>query len=105
VREELCIEATGVSKAGELSFQFVDGYGLRGYVFTASDFTGEPQETAEAAPLWTDVDSIPFDRMWADDKLWFPLMLSGRKFQGFFIFDGDLMLDSRIEELYTRERS
>jgi 8-oxo-dGTP diphosphatase len=99
--EELGITPTGISKAGELFFQFLDGYSLAGYVFTATGYTGEPRETREAAPLWTGIDAIPFDQMWADDRLWFPLMLSGRIFHGFFIFDGDVMLDSRIEELYT----
>jgi 8-oxo-dGTP diphosphatase len=100
VQEELCILPLGVRKAGELSFQFVDGYGLEGHVFTAAGYTGEPRETEEAIPLWTALDSIPYERMWADDRLWFPLLLAGSKFKGFFIFDGDAMLDSRIEEMY-----
>ena len=100
-QEELGISPSGVKKVGELFFQFVDGYGLAAHVFTAASFTGEPIETNEAAPLWTDIQSIPFDQMWADDRLWFPFLLSGRGFRGFFIFDGDAMLDSRIEEMYT----
>jgi 8-oxo-dGTP diphosphatase len=100
-REELGITPSGIKKAGELFFQFADGYALAAHVFTAGDFTGEPEETREAAPLWTDIDSIPFDQMWADDRLWFPFLLSGRKFRGFFIFDGDAMLDSKIDEIYT----
>jgi 8-oxo-dGTP diphosphatase len=98
VQEELCVTPTGVAEAGELSFQFVDGYALHGYVFTAAGFDGELCETREAAPLWTPIDSIPYDRLWADDALWFPHLLSGRRFRGFFIFDGDAMLDSRVEE-------
>ncbi len=100
-REELEIVPSGIRKAGELSFQFTDGYSLFCHVFTADSFTGEPRETPEAAPLWTDLDSIPYDSMWADDRLWFPLMLSARKFQGFFIFDGDRMLDAHLDEGYT----
>ncbi len=100
-REELGISPSGVKKAGELCFQFIDGYGLAAHVFTAEDFSGEPVETREAAPLWTNLQSIPYEQMWADDRLWFPYLLSGRGFRGFFIFDGDAMLDSRIEEMYT----
>jgi 8-oxo-dGTP diphosphatase len=98
VREELCVTPTGVREAGELSFQFIDGYGLHGTVFTASGFTGEPAETREAAPLWTPLDRIPYACMWADDIMWFPLLLRGVRFRGYFIFDGDQMLDSRLEE-------
>jgi 8-oxo-dGTP diphosphatase len=98
VREELCVSPTGVREAGELSFQFVDGYALHGTVFTAAGFEGTLCETREAAPLWTPLEAIPFDQMWADDELWFPLLLAGRRFRGFFIFDGDAMLDSLVEE-------
>jgi len=97
VQEELCVTPTGVREAGELSFQFVDGYSLHGTVFTATDFTGELCETREAAPVWTPLDRIPYERMWADDFLWLPLLLEGRRFRGWFIFDGDAMLDSRLE--------
>jgi 8-oxo-dGTP diphosphatase len=98
VQEELCATPTGVRPCGELFFQFVDGYSLHGYVFTASGITGEVCETREAAPLWTPLAAVPFDRMWADDRLWFPLMLQGKSFRGWFIFDGDTMLDYRVEE-------
>jgi 8-oxo-dGTP diphosphatase len=99
VQEELCVTPTGVRRAGELSFQFVDGYSLHGTVFTASGFQGQLCETREAAPLWTPVGEIPYQRMWADDALWLPMLLEGRGFSGFFIFDGDTMLDWRVDEI------
>jgi 8-oxo-dGTP diphosphatase len=98
VQEELCVTPSGVRDAGELLFQFVDGYALYGYVFTATGFHGRLCETPEADPIWTSTDSIPYGRMWADDILWLPMLLEGRGFRGFFIFDGDSMLDSRVEE-------
>jgi 8-oxo-dGTP diphosphatase len=91
VREELRITPVGVRQRGELRFQFVDGLSLHGYVFMATDCEGEPQETEEAKPLWTSVDEIPYHRMWADDRLWLPLMLEGHYFEGRFLFDGDAM--------------
>ena len=56
VQEELCVTPTGVREAGELYFQFVDGYSLHGTVFTATGFDGELCETREAAPRWTPLD-------------------------------------------------
>lgn len=91
-QEELCVTPTGVREAGELFFQFADEHSIHGYVFRADDCTGTPAETAEAVPLWTDVDAIPYDRMWADDVLWLPHLLAGRPFVGRFLFDGDRML-------------
>jgi 8-oxo-dGTP diphosphatase len=101
VREELCVDPVGTRACGELFFSFTDGYMLHCSVFAADDFTGALCETDEAAPLWVPVSRIPFDRMWEDDRLWIPLMLDGRPFRGYFVFEGDAMLDSRIDEDYT----
>lgn len=97
VREELCITPRDIEKSGELFFQFVDGLSIHGTVFRAAGHDGEPQETDEAIPLWTELDRIPYERMWADDRLWVPLMLSRTAFKGWFLFDQDRMLDHRIE--------
>jgi 8-oxo-dGTP diphosphatase len=60
---------------------------------------GEPRETDEAAPLWVPQDRIPYDRMWADDRIWMPEFLAGRRFSGRFLFDGDRMLGHDLEIL------
>ena len=96
VQEELRVTPTGVEPRGELAFQFVDGYALFVSVFSATGCEGEPQETDEAAPLWTPIDAVPFDQMWADDCLWFPHLLSGRPFRGRFLFDGDRLLGHEV---------
>jgi 8-oxo-dGTP diphosphatase len=96
VEEELRVTPTGVKQRGELLFQFVDGHSIHGYVFTATGCRGEPQETGEAIPLWTPLDRIPYDRMWADDRLWIPLMLAGRRFRGRFLFDGDALIGQAV---------
>ena len=95
--EELCIRPAGVEKAGELFFQFTDGNSIHGYVYTATDYTGDPAETDEAIPLWCMIDELPFEHMWEDDPTWFPHMLEGRYFSGKYVFDDDRMLDAVIE--------
>lgn len=97
VREELCIEVRAPSWRGEHRFQFRDGYALHVHVYTSDDFSGEPTETDEALPLWVRRDAMPYDEMWADDRHWLPLMLDGRRFSGRYIFDGQDMIDMRIE--------
>ena len=96
VQEEVCVTPAGVLSAGELRFQFVDGFSLHGYVFTATGCDGTPQETDEADPFWSKLDQIPFDKMWEDDSVWIPLMLQGKNFDGRFLFDGDRMLGHMI---------
>ncbi len=96
VQEELCITPTGVRLAGELFFQFVDGYSIHGYVYRADDFIGTPTETDEAVPHWFSVDQIPYEKMWADDRHWLPLLLERRLFVGRFVFDGSRMLSDEV---------
>jgi 8-oxo-dGTP diphosphatase len=97
VEEELLVTPLGVRQVGELRFQFVDGLSIHGYVFRADDCAGKPTETNEAKPLWTPVEAIPFERMWADDRIWIPHMLEERWFDGRFLFDGDTMLAHTLE--------
>ena len=94
--EELLIRPGAVHQAGELRFQFLDGYSLHCTVFTADGFEGTPTETGEAVPHWFPLEAIPYDRMWADDRIWIPLMLAGKPFHGKFLFDGDTMLGQEM---------
>jgi 8-oxo-dGTP diphosphatase len=97
IGEELGVQPLGVRPSGQLSFQFMDGLSLHVHVFTATGFEGRPQETDEAEPLWFPLDRLPYEQMWADDAHWMPLMLRGERFRGRFTFDGDRMLDHRLE--------
>jgi len=99
VEEELCVTPTGLHQRGELRFQFVDGHSIHGFVFTASGCVGEPRSTVEAIPLWFARDAIPYSEMWADDRLWMPLLLEGKHFRGRFLFDGDSMLEHELVQL------
>jgi 8-oxo-dGTP diphosphatase len=96
VEEELRVTPIGVEPRGELRFQFVDGHSIHGFVFSAADCLGEPQETAEAVPLWTSLERIPWDEMWADDRHWLPLLLAGDDIDGRFLFEGDALLDHAV---------
>jgi len=97
LREEVGLRAVDPERAGELYFQFSNDYKLRVTVFRVSDCKGEPITTDEAVPLWVARDQIPYARMWADDRLWIPLMLANTPFEGRFLFDGEQMLGHRIE--------
>jgi len=94
--EELGIRPLGAEQRGELHFQFRDGYSLHCTVFLAFDFAGEPRETAEALPLWTPLDKIPYDEMWPDDRHWLPLLISGVHFAGYFEFDGEELITRKV---------
>lgn len=97
-QEELCVTALDPVKHGELWFQFVDGLALHVDVFRATRWEGDPAETPEAIPLWTPLDALPFDEMWADDRHWLAEVLIERRcFTGKFLFDDDTMLTREVE--------
>lgn len=99
MQEESGVEVQGLEKMGVLEFEFQgDPEILQVHIFRARDFSGEPTESEEMKPRWYHVDEIPFDSMWPDDKLWLPLFLEGKKFEGKFLFGPE---DSVLEYALT----
>jgi 8-oxo-dGTP diphosphatase len=95
--EEVCVVAHAADWRGELFFQFVDGLSIHVDVFESWDFSGEPAETDEALPAWFAEAQIPYAEMWEDDVAWLPVMLAGQRLRFWATFDGDRMLDHRLE--------
>jgi 8-oxo-dGTP diphosphatase len=96
-QEEIGVTPQNLEQIGELFFHFLDGYKLHVAVFAADGCTGELIETPEATPMWTPIDKIPYDEMWQDDPHWLPLLVARKKFRGFFVFDGEKLLNFRVE--------
>ncbi len=92
VEEELRIQVLDARPAGELRFQFVDGYALHVFVYRADRYLGEPRATQEATPVWAPLDAIPYGEMWEDDREWMPLLIAGQPFHGRYVFEEDAML-------------
>jgi 8-oxo-dGTP diphosphatase len=97
VREEIGVTPLAVEERGILHFQFVDGYSLHCAVFVAQDYEGELCETDEATPFWVAREDVPYHEMWEDDQHWLPQVLAGQRFNGWFVFDRDKMLEKRVE--------
>jgi 8-oxo-dGTP diphosphatase len=89
--EEVGLQIADLHERAHLQFAFLDGYLLEVYVFVTRVFQGTLVETDEALPFWCHQDEIPYDKMWADDALWLPHALNGRRVWGRFVFDQDEM--------------
>lgn len=63
------------------------------HLYRASGITGTPHGGKEGRLKWFDLESIPYDRMWDDDRHWMPIFLSGRKFEAEFSFTKDRKVD------------
>lgn len=92
LQEELHITPLFPDSRGVVDFQFRSGLSMRVHVFLADSFEGTETETEEAAPVWCEEASLPYDEMWQDDPLWLPHVLRGSHVYGRFLFDDDAML-------------
>jgi 8-oxo-dGTP diphosphatase len=77
--------------AAELDFRFPNKMSwqmvVRAYVVT--EWTGEPTECDEIAPVWTPLDALPFSRMWDDGQYWLPSALRGAPARWLFVYGRD----------------
>ena len=70
------------------------------FVAAASDAQASSlKATAEVAPAWWEQAALPFDRMPADDALWYRHVLSGQLLRGAFRFQGRTMLSADIRRV------
>ena len=98
-REEVSVTPLHPEKRMELHFQFTNGYALYGEAFFTDAWEGEPASSDEADPFWCDLDKLPWENMWEDDRRWLPMALDGKKLRGFYVFDDDKMLSEKLLEL------
>ncbi len=82
-KEEVNIKVKDVIFCGKINFDDEKGK-WEVYVYKANNFEGEPKETKECKPIWFEIDKIPYDKMWPDDKYWLPLVFKNKKFNAFF---------------------
>lgn len=99
--EEVGLFVTDLDHRVVLQFAFVDGYMLEVDVYFTSSYSGSLVETDEARPFWCLEASIPYAKMWADDRLWLPRALAGERIAGRFVFDGDTMLTHELRNTDT----
>ena len=97
-QEEAGITILKPERAGQILFHFLDSGEPNHLVhfFRATQFYGVPKETDEMIPEWFNRESIPYDKMWKDDKYWLPLLLDGKFFNGLFHFTPELEI-ARVE--------
>ncbi len=102
-KEEILVTPTKYEKVGIIEFdEFYKGQKekVMFHLYVASEWQGEPTESDEMKPEWFDIQNIPYDKMFPDDKYWLPLILEGRKIKAYFDFDEEWnLLNKTIEDL------
>ncbi|MEN9614042.1 MAG: ADP-ribose pyrophosphatase [Candidatus Parcubacteria bacterium] len=103
-KEEIGVEVMHLNKVAELTFRFAHtpAWNQLVHVYTVDEWVGEPTESEEMRPEWFVVADIPFDKMWPDDRFWFPHMLTGKLVRGEFTFgEGDTILNKNVTTVAT----
>ena len=59
------------------------------HLYIVTKWNGDIKESDEMKPTWFDINNIPFDNMFQDDKYWLPLILEGKQIQAHFKLDED----------------
>lgn len=90
VLEEIGVKISNPEQLGFLKFFKGDEPFFNCHVFITKDFEGEPKSGREGIVKWFELNEIPFDQMWPDDKFWMHLLFKGKKFEGDFHFDESL---------------
>ena len=71
------------------------------YEFFCERFSGEVRESESMRPEWFAISEIPYDKMPADDEIWYPPFLEGKNLRGQFNFSPDMqeLLSHDLQEV------
>ena len=92
VREEAEVDIAerDLVKVAEIFFYFEEhsDWNIHCFVFLVYRWKWEPKETEEMTPEWFDLNAIPYEKTWSDDKYWLPKVLAGDTLTAEFHFSG-----------------
>ncbi len=95
--EEIWINILEQEKIWVLNFYFEENkdWNQSVNVFFIHKFSWEIEESEEMKPYWFELNKIPYDEMWEDDKIWLPEVLWWKKgIEYDFFFDKNWKLSS-----------
>ncbi len=90
--EEVGASLSTLEELAKLNFYFPDtvefaGWNQKVVVYLSGDFEGEIKESEEMKPQWFNLNNLPIQQMWQDNRLWLDYIITGKKFEGWFLFD------------------
>lgn len=100
--EEIGVVVEELEQVATLHCSFPNNpdWGQQVTVFLVKEWHNEPEESEEMAPKWFNIEDIPFDQMWPDERMWLPLVLDGKKIEAEFVFgEGDVIISHKIRVL------
>lgn len=97
--EEVNVTPLNPKLVGELHFFDLPEVEHYCYIYTATEWKGEPQETEEMRPQWFSVEEVPYATMWPDDIYWLPKLIANVPFKGRVVIENDNILECDIHQV------
>ncbi len=108
-KEEINVSPKGYTEVAIIDFElyYKGEYTFENmHVFIAADYEGTLSSSDEMRPSWFDIDKIPYEQMFADDLIWLPKVLEGKKTSGFVKLDKDFnVVEQQLKFLDNLENS
>ena len=88
-KEEVGVTARRFHLVAKLDFYFSKKreWDQQVLVYVCDRWVGRPRETEEMKPAWFGKMDLPYKKMWSDDHLWLPHVLSGKYVRAKFVFN------------------
>jgi len=102
-QEEIGVTPQNLKLMGNLHFFDLPDVEHYCYIYTTTEWEGEPHETDEMRPRWFHTADIPYDAMWPDDRLWLPELLQGNMFKGRVVIANDSIREWRLESASAQD--
>lgn len=103
VLEETGLKVEKLSEVGKVNFFFENSNEPVWvvHIFSAKIFSGTEMPSEEGLLEWFDLKNLPFNEMWPDDRYWYPMLLSGKRFEGDFHYTKgfEKLLNYRLREI------
>ncbi|KAI1285305.1 putative 7,8-dihydro-8-oxoguanine triphosphatase [Halotydeus destructor] len=100
--EESGLVCHSLVKRGISSFELRDrNLVMEVHIYGASEYEGEPVETEEMKPHWFPLSALPQDQMFEDNKIWFPVFLSGKPFSIYFVINSNDCVDDHFIKIFS----
>jgi len=86
----IIVEETALQQVAVFQFYFEANFVFECHVLLVKQCEGEEKESDEMGDFqWYPFDKLPFEKMWVGDRLWMPLVLSGKRIEGRVDFNSD----------------
>lgn len=104
-QEEINITPLNMKLVAKLNFYFPyvpikEDWNQQVIVYLVDKWYGNPEETEEMKPRWYNKRKLPFNKMWADDKLWLPHVINNKKVKADFYFDKNQDIEDYLLKVY-----